>query len=330
MVLFGDWGVGKTHTMRHIEYIIDHNPDFPAKVVFRELPNIERKSKFDVAHGALLDALGFDTVVSWLQDYQRTEGDLRNQFKNWTQSEDIAKAFESMLLGRGDGCKAAWNWLRGLNLSAAEKTMADVSSRLTETSNFIHVLKVLGRLCQKIEEKQLIFMIDEAAKLVDVTDNDCHRNWMDAFRLTADDDNTFFGMIISASFQNIEDMPPCLEDRQVLGRFGENQYIELTTLDPPDTKEFIEAILEQWIDDTKRSALLNTFEAEKDGERMSNKLTFPFTDDGLSQLVDKAVADGQVSSPRNIQHTMDDILNRAIDDSRHILSGQYVASQYNN
>src|SRR4051794_7945186 len=61
LVLYGDWGVGKTHTMRHIQYVLDtRGDDFPATVVFVELPDIGAKSTFQIAHAALLDALGID------------------------------------------------------------------------------------------------------------------------------------------------------------------------------------------------------------------------------------------------------------------------------
>src|SRR3954454_5714963 len=69
MVLYGDWGVGKTHTMRHIEYVIDTTDEFPAKVVFKELPDISNKSTFQVAHAALLDALGFDLAQNWVHSF---------------------------------------------------------------------------------------------------------------------------------------------------------------------------------------------------------------------------------------------------------------------
>src|SRR5436190_130577 len=49
MVLYGDWGVGKTHTMRHIEYVIENNAGYNAIVVFVELPDITAKSTFQVA-----------------------------------------------------------------------------------------------------------------------------------------------------------------------------------------------------------------------------------------------------------------------------------------
>src|SRR3954469_7347189 len=66
MVLYGDWGVGKTHTMRHLEHVIETSEDFPAIVVFVELPDITSKSTFQVAHAALLDALGLPRAKQWV------------------------------------------------------------------------------------------------------------------------------------------------------------------------------------------------------------------------------------------------------------------------
>src|SRR5215208_5205457 len=60
LVLYGEWGVGKTHTMRHMEYVIASNDHFNATVVFVELPDIVSKSTYQVAHAAFLDALGLE------------------------------------------------------------------------------------------------------------------------------------------------------------------------------------------------------------------------------------------------------------------------------
>ena len=54
MVLFGPYGVGKTHTMLHLQHVIRATSDYPAEVVFVELPDINNKSSFQVAHAALL------------------------------------------------------------------------------------------------------------------------------------------------------------------------------------------------------------------------------------------------------------------------------------
>src|SRR6476660_3291960 len=61
-VMYGDWGVGKTHTMRHIEHVVSTTNGFDSQIVFVELPDITAKSTFQIAHAALLDALGLNRV----------------------------------------------------------------------------------------------------------------------------------------------------------------------------------------------------------------------------------------------------------------------------
>src|SRR3954449_82458 len=94
MVLYGDWGVGKTHTMRHVEYVIEHNASFEATVVFVEIPDITSKATFQVAHAALLDALGIDRAKQWMIQFQaKNPVEAQNMIKEFAQSGDISIAF---------------------------------------------------------------------------------------------------------------------------------------------------------------------------------------------------------------------------------------------
>src|SRR5262245_17250724 len=70
LVLYGDWGVGKTHTMRHMQYEIEKTDAYAADVIFVELPDISSKTDFQAAHSALLDALGIDRVKVWVTQFQ--------------------------------------------------------------------------------------------------------------------------------------------------------------------------------------------------------------------------------------------------------------------
>src|SRR2546428_10991981 len=49
LVLHGDWGVGKTHTMRHLQWGVENSPDYNADVVFVDLPDITSKTDFQAA-----------------------------------------------------------------------------------------------------------------------------------------------------------------------------------------------------------------------------------------------------------------------------------------
>ena len=102
LVLYGDWGVGKTHTLRHIEYVISMNDDFKAQCVFVEIPDISAKSTFQVAHAALLDALGLERTKTWMVQFQtKHQAKAQSMIQKETQSEDIARAFLT-LIGFGE------------------------------------------------------------------------------------------------------------------------------------------------------------------------------------------------------------------------------------
>ena len=146
LVLYGDWGVGKTHTMRHMEHVIATTPDFEAAVVFVELPDITAKSTFQVAHSALLDALGLDRAKQWVLQFQtQNPADAQEQIKDFTQSGDVATAFAN-LLGFGEASRVAWDWLRGISLSASDARMAGLPPSLSQSNQLVRVLEMMGRL----------------------------------------------------------------------------------------------------------------------------------------------------------------------------------------
>jgi hypothetical protein len=309
-VLYGDWGVGKTHTLRHVEYDIATNSDYPATTVFVELPDITKKSTFQVAHAAFLDALGIDRAKQWMAQYQiKHQTHAFGQIQDHTQSGDIAKAFAT-LPGFGDSARTAWDWLRGISLSAADARGVGLPPALEQSSHMTAVLRMLGLLSRDVEDKLLVFMLDEAEKVEFVTDGDAIQHWRSAFTDLADSLNKDVGLVIAASFRNPDDMPGPLADQ-----------LMLDNLDPDATRDFVAALLDAWVEPERKIRIGRAHADEADGEVIS---AFPFTEEGMAGFVDHACRNGAVSTPRDIQKTLDDILNRAIDDHMHIVSSVYL------
>ena len=119
-----------------------------------------------------------------------------------------------------------------------------------------------------------------------------------------------------------------LLDQQVLTRFGERNYIRLDTLDEDDTRDFIESLLAEWVDPDRRTELLSEFGSEAEGEDVTDE-TFPFTKPALEVAAAYACRNGGFTTPRDIQQSLDDLLNHAIDDSLHVLSDSYVQGLVN-
>lgn len=330
LVLYGNWGIGKTHTMRHIQFEIEENSTYKALIVFVELPDITKKATFQVAHGALLDAFGLDRAKTLLLQFQTAHpNDARERIQDFTQSGDIAIAF-SNLLGFGEASRIAWDWLRGVKLSAADARMASLPPAMEQSGHFVKVLQMLGKLTREVDEEMLVFMLDEATKLDAVSDGDSITHWINAFKLLADDNSKEVGLVVSISVIDLDEMAEPLHDQQVMTRFGRGNYVRLSDLGEEETRDFMGHLVEEWVDSELRDALIAAYGAEAEGDTVTTK-SFPFTEEGLTLAAKYAAFrdGGGYTTPRDIQKIMDDLLNRAIDDNRHILSESYVNSIVN-
>jgi hypothetical protein len=325
MVLWGDWGYGKTHTLRHIEYVITSTSDYKGQCVFVELPDISAKSTFQVAHATLLDALGLERAKTWMVQYQtRHQSKAQDLIQKATQSEDIARAFLT-LVGYGASSRVCWDWLRGVELNSSDAKSVGLSPVLDQSNQLVAVLRMLGRLSVEIDDRVLVLMIDEAAKLNPVSSADAQAHWTNAFKILADRLTKELGLVISISVKDVEDMPKMLLDEQIQTRFGKDHYIHLVAFGPDEAKDFTSLLVQNWVDPVRSQSLLQQFPKETDGEKVS-ETSFPFTEAALQTFVEYATRNGGITNPRDLQSSLDTILNRAIDDNVHILSSKYMNS----
>ncbi len=114
-----------------------------------------------------------------------------------------------------------------------------------------------------------------------------------------------------------------LNDQQIRSRFGLDHYIILNNFGPEEAAEFLNGLFSNWVDPEKRIELEAKYGSEANAEPISEG-TFPFTEAGLHQFVAWACRNGNITNPRDLQSQLDTVLNRAIDDERHILSAQYM------
>jgi len=97
LLLWGDWGVGKTHTLRHIDYWLTQRPaEYPAKTVFVEIGDVSRNSSFQVIHKDLLDGIGLEKLVELAFGYMREGGDLMSGLERIGIPNSIRQAFNKL------------------------------------------------------------------------------------------------------------------------------------------------------------------------------------------------------------------------------------------
>ena len=99
-------------------------------------------------------------------------------------------------------------------------------------------------------------------------------------------------------------------------------------MDEEESIEFMNNLLEEWVDPQKRDALVASHGSQAEGEEILPN-TYPFSKDALYIAAAYACRHGGWTTPRDIQQSLDDLLNRAIDENVHIISHSYCLNLVN-
>lgn len=99
MLLYGDWGVGKTHVLYHIKWWLEQNAaDYPAELVIIDIGDIAKKSRFDSIVGPILNKLGLAFLIQLVHDYRGVEPNVAQGLKTGGVEANVADAFNKILL----------------------------------------------------------------------------------------------------------------------------------------------------------------------------------------------------------------------------------------
>ncbi len=321
-VLYGDWGVGKTHTIYHISWWFDQNKvEYPAKTVLVELGDITRKSKFDVLVGPFLDKIGLRDLVRLVHAYQPATGKhVVSALRECEASANVAEAFGKLLLAPPgeappSAVATAFEFLKGER--TREAASIGLGSPLTDSSEFYSVLLCCGELYRAAEKKRLIFIADEAAKLEDLeSDEATRRHWTAANRLIFDDNNHTFGFIYTLSGKGKSAIPTVISDPQIVNRLGANNMIELPNLAQTDIESFLKKLRESFVDKARVEALTakgHIPASQFDWER------YPFDGGAWDGFIDHWNRNQEDAKPRDICDKLDDVAFRALRDNKRLV-----------
>jgi hypothetical protein len=308
MLLWGDWGVGKTHTLRHLEYWLgQHAEEFPSRVVFVEIGDISKSSRFGVVHKDLLDGIGLEKTIDLCFAYMRGGGvDLVADLRSIGIPSAIQQAFHKFYVAVPNQAPpeiavAAWNFLRGVDVGKAGSALG-LSDQLTDSKEYYYVLAALGWLVERVEKRKLLFLVDEASKLEAVSDVlEVERHWVNVNKMIFDQENRHFGFVYTVSGRR-EELPAALFEPQIQNRLGPRVH-ELKTLAPEDVRLFLANLRDSFVD---RAILDSDAGAPARGAKGYDWQSYPFAPDALTRFVDFYQRSQENSKPREIVQRLDD------------------------
>lgn len=322
MVLYGDWGVGKTHTVHHISWWFEqHAQEYPAQTVLVELGDITKKSRFDVLVAPFLDRIGLPELVRLVHSYSTATGKHVVQgLKDIKARSNVAEAFGKLLMASPGSTPppavlTTFEFLKGE--AAREAVNMGLGNPLSQSEEFYSVLLCCGELCRAVNNKQLVFMADEAAKLEDLDADDAtRRHWVAVNRMIFDDENNVFGFIYTLSGKGQRSMPTVISDAQIVNRLGPNSLIELPNLGPTDVATFLEKLRQSFVDQQSVNTLVSSGEIPSQD---FNWARYPFTAAGWQEFGDYWNNNQEEAKPRDICDKLNDVGFSAMRDGKHLI-----------
>jgi hypothetical protein len=307
MLIYGDWGVGKTHLLYHIQYWLKQNEtDYPVAPLIIEIGDLTKVSRFDEVVRPFLDRLGLDALIKLVHDYRGIKPNVTQALRDAGVSAQVADASSKLLLASPGSSPPqavvmAFDYLKGRNIGKAAAATG-LSEPLSQSQDLFDVLKAVGEMYLAVNKLRLLFVADEAAKLEDVSqDIATEQHWLNVNKLIFADENRSFGFIYTISARRSGDLPSVLFEIQIRNRLGDNIF-ELKNLATNDVQTFLKKLIENFVDKSKVEALVaaNTIPAA-DYEWDA----YPFTVSAKAEFVDYFNRTQEASKPRDISKKLD-------------------------
>lgn len=323
IMVWGPYGSGKTQTLYYVHWYLDNNKPHSCKLIPRVLHvdiEVASNSTCGDIHIQLVEAVGRDAVLQWVQALFKQVSDINKELLDITSDKNIANALAELRAG-GDSSMNAWRWLQGdSGLKPRELEALHVTRRLGQigAGDMVNVLISIGELAERNGEK-LIFMIDEMEELMNVRSGDSAESIHQYMRKVAEPANSSAGFIIGFKADTLNDAPAILIRDDVRSRIGEINYLEIPHLPAvQDVKTFVQEMLRHLVD---QGAADKKIQTEDLGITLD---TYPFSAEAFELLCDYASQDPVKSLPRNLINCINECAIQAWDQQSQIVDENIV------
>lgn len=309
MLMYGDWGVGKTHTANHICWWLDQkSAEYPTKTVMIEIGDLTARSRFDVLVRPFLDELGIDFVIELVNQFQALNPNVTQALQQVGVPLYVASVVNKLNMATPGMTPPqvvpdAFNILKGKKPQAGGVTLG-LGEQISDSGDFYSVLLAIGHMHRVVKNKRLLFIADEAAKLDKVeNDESTLAHWVATNRLIFDDENKTFGFIYTLSSKGERHLPLAIWDAQIQNRIGSHKF-ELKSLASGDVTTFLRKLVDEFVDKGVADTLVQSGQvaaADYDWD------AYPFTQQAKMDFIEYYQRTQENSKPRDISDRLNTV-----------------------
>jgi hypothetical protein len=326
LVWWGQYGIGKTHRLRHTERIINEN-GYRFEPHYVLCGDINEKTGFERLHYQLVSVLDRETIRTLVTSYilklrTNTEGYVPLKDLCGT-SADVMGALKAFGSDNEMLVKPSWNYLCGLPLDKGDVNSAGVTKpKLELTSDYAAVFNALATIIEKETGKQLFYLIDEGEKLTRIINKTAEASWNETLRAILDIQNLNIAITIGA--EKLDQLPKLLMFPDIVRRIQKANYIQMEALKEAVAVNFVKDLLGKWIDPDLCRSVANT-------ENFTNKYQgfkleyYPFADEGAFQMfIDNAIIDMRDAKPAVILFKLNTVAAEALFKERRLITKEHL------
>jgi hypothetical protein len=241
-VVFGDYGRGKTHLSLNLKFKCEHDA-LGVVPIYLKCSAYTAKEPFATLFGQFLRELSWNDVRRVAIEYFKlVAAGTARPIREIVHIEDIAVVIENGLtLPNDDVVRDAMKWLGGDRVNM-KLVSGQLKERLTDSSEFGAVMRGLTHMYREVDGKVLLYFLDEAERLENVTHIDTFAAWTAAFRELTEIEGLGLIMFIGALTRNA--LPTILLSDEIMRRVGVANYVEFQNPGRDDIRDFLIELLE--------------------------------------------------------------------------------------
>ncbi len=241
-VVFGDYGLGKTHMCHNLCYRIDHS-DLRVLPVYIKCSAYKAKDPFQSFFRELVTRIPSQEMNKVATEYVRRmqRGEVAH-LGDVVRLEDIALVMSKGLSAvDNDSVRNSMRWLGGEAKVPMGLVSQALKPQLDDSQEFGAVMRGLVHMFKTIDGKVLLYLIDEAERFQDISNVDSYAQWVASLRELTEIVGVGLMFFIGAKTRN--QLPTILVLDEIVRRIGVANYTEFQNPSRDELKDFLLELL---------------------------------------------------------------------------------------
>jgi len=313
-VVIGDYGRGKTHQSRNIEFEISQR-GLNLCPVYVRCTEFKVKEIFSTFFKELVLSIPTEDIKEMAQTYEEKtiSGDFP-ALETIIDDEDVARVFRSGLAAPNlDVVRLSMRWLGGEQKLDMQLVAGNMPA-LTVSKQFGSVMRGIVQLYRKVKRKVPVYLIDEAERFSLVSNTDAYWSWLAALRELTDIIGV--ALIFFIGQKSRDEIPVMFAQDEIQTRIGVSNYVEFYDQSRDDVRDFLTELLQTIIRKGPVSNDHKEILEKKFGKEIDNAIpeelqtivgddgellkTYPFTIDAFEKLIDHCATAEYSNRPREV------------------------------